>query len=319
MDRKIAVIMGSDSDFDTMKEMIPVLKEAGIGYEFRVISAHRTPHIAADFAQHVKTNGFDLIIAGAGMSAHLPGVLAAFTGAPVIGVPIKSESSGMNGLDALLSIIQMPPGIPVAAVGIDNTTGAAKLAVKMCRTAVADNTGKPTVKIMHDRNATSGADLKKTITTLDVYGISYILIDLADFMINETASDHILPEPEEVLKRRILSGENTFAIINLTELNIEKIVENDDRANLMPIIEVPQKALSDGLNDTSDKVYSQTGRSGQAAFVGVNSYQNAAHLAARIAGIHDTAIYEAVVGEHAKLAAAVVEKDAKIRALAAIG
>lgn len=126
---KVAVIMGSDSDLPVVSKAIKVLKEFDIEFEVRVISAHRTPDKASQFAKEAEDNGFDVIIAAAGKAAHLPGILAAYTVLPVIGVPIKS--SVLDGMDALLSIVQMPPGIPVATVGIDGAENAGLLAVEM--------------------------------------------------------------------------------------------------------------------------------------------------------------------------------------------
>lgn len=126
---KAAVIMGSDSDFDKLKGCIKKLKEFKIEVCVRVISAHRTPDEAHDFACSAEKNGFDVIIAAAGKAAHLAGVLAASTTLPVIGIPIKSSST--EGFDALLSTVQMPPGIPVATVAIDGGENAAVLAAEM--------------------------------------------------------------------------------------------------------------------------------------------------------------------------------------------
>lgn len=113
---KIAVIMGSKSDLPVLEECVAVLRQFGIPFEVRVLSAHRTPDEVADFARSARGNGFAAVIAGAGMSAHLAGVIAAHTTLPVVGVPI--DSSSLNGVDALLSMAQMPPGIPVATMGI---------------------------------------------------------------------------------------------------------------------------------------------------------------------------------------------------------
>ncbi|WP_010248310.1 5-(carboxyamino)imidazole ribonucleotide mutase [Acetivibrio cellulolyticus] len=126
---KVAVIMGSDSDFSVLKDCIKLLKQFEVEVEAMVCSAHRTPDKAAEFAKSAEENGFGVIIAGAGKAAHLPGVLAAFTPLPVIGVPIKSST--MDGLDSLLSIVQMPSGIPVATVAIDGADNAALLAVQI--------------------------------------------------------------------------------------------------------------------------------------------------------------------------------------------
>ncbi|NLD47370.1 MAG: 5-(carboxyamino)imidazole ribonucleotide mutase [Clostridiaceae bacterium] len=130
---KAAVVMGSDSDFAVLKDCIKVLKQFGVEVEVMVCSAHRTPEKAAEFSKNAEDSGFDVIIAGAGKAAHLPGVLAAFTPLPVIGVPIKSST--MDGLDSLLSIVQMPTGIPVATVAIDGSENAALLAVQILSTA----------------------------------------------------------------------------------------------------------------------------------------------------------------------------------------
>lgn len=129
MSKKVAVVMGSDSDLETMKPCIARLKSFGIPVEVRVISAHRTPAAAEQFASSARAEGFGTIIAAAGKAAHLAGVLAAYTTLPVIGVPIKT--SMMGGLDSLLSMVQMPKGIPVACVAVDGADNAAILAAQM--------------------------------------------------------------------------------------------------------------------------------------------------------------------------------------------
>lgn len=126
---KAAVIMGSDSDLPVVKKAVEVLKSFGVEYEVRVMSAHRTPDMAAEYAKNAESSGFEVIIAAAGKAAHLPGVLAAFTTLPVIGIPIKSST--MDGLDSLLSIVQMPSGIPVATVAVDGAENAGLLAVQI--------------------------------------------------------------------------------------------------------------------------------------------------------------------------------------------
>ena len=127
--KKVAVIMGSDSDLPVVSKAISKLKDFGIPVEAHVMSAHRTPAAAMDFAWHAADNGFGVIIAAAGKAAHLAGVLAAHTILPVIGIPIKSST--MDGLDSLLSTVQMPSGIPVATVAIDGAQNAALLAAEM--------------------------------------------------------------------------------------------------------------------------------------------------------------------------------------------
>lgn len=130
MDMKavVSVIMGSTSDLPVMEKAAAFLDEMGVPFEMNALSAHRTPHEVEDFASNAKGRGVKVIIAGAGMAAALPGVIAASTTVPVIGVPIKGM---LDGLDAMLSIIQMPPGIPVATVGVNGAQNAAILAVEM--------------------------------------------------------------------------------------------------------------------------------------------------------------------------------------------
>lgn len=124
---KVAVIMGSASDWEVMSPACATLEEFGIPYEKKVLSAHRNPGPLADYVRAARDNGFDILIAGAGGAAHLPGVIAALTTLPVIGVPVKSKA--LNGLDSLLSIVQMPSGIPVATMAIDGARNAALYAV----------------------------------------------------------------------------------------------------------------------------------------------------------------------------------------------
>ena len=124
---KVAIIMGSASDRDVMAPAWETLEEFGIQYEKKVLSAHRNPGPLADYVRAAKDNGFDMIIAGAGGAAHLPGVIAALTTLPVSGVPVKSKA--LSGLDSLLSIVQMPSGIPVATMAIDGAKNAALYAV----------------------------------------------------------------------------------------------------------------------------------------------------------------------------------------------
>ena len=127
--KKVAILMGSDSDFPVVKKAVTTLKGLGIECEVRVMSAHRTPAEASSFASEARKNGFGVIIAAAGKAAHLAGVLAAHTTLPVIGIPIKSST--LDGLDALLATVQMPGGIPVATVAIDGAENAALLAAEM--------------------------------------------------------------------------------------------------------------------------------------------------------------------------------------------
>ena len=127
--KKIAIIMGSDSDFEIVSEAIKTLKSFGVEFEAHVISAHRTPALAKEFSSNAAQNGFGVIIAAAGKAAHLAGFIAANTTLPVIGIPIKSST--LDGLDALLATVQMPAGVPVATVAIDGARNAAILAMQI--------------------------------------------------------------------------------------------------------------------------------------------------------------------------------------------
>ena len=138
--KKVAIIMGSDSDFPVVSKAVTKLKEFGVPYEVHVMSAHRTPDAAIEFSSNAKKNGFGVIIAAAGMAAHLAGVLAAKTTLPVIGIPCKSAA--FDGMDALLATVMMPTGIPVgipvATVAVDGAANAAILAIEML--ALSDDT-----------------------------------------------------------------------------------------------------------------------------------------------------------------------------------
>jgi len=128
---RVGIIMGSKSDMDEMQKAGDVLHEAGVLYEIRVMSAHREPDVVADYCRNARMRGLRVLIAGAGLSAALPGVAAAHSDLPVIGVPLSSRLSAAGGLDAILSVVQMPPGVPVAAVGLDNPRNAAHLALRI--------------------------------------------------------------------------------------------------------------------------------------------------------------------------------------------
>ena len=132
--KKVAIIMGSDSDLPVLESAIKTLQQFDVPLEVRVLSAHRTPVEAADFARNARANGFGAIIAAAGKAAHLAGAMAAGTTLPVIGIPVKSST--LDGLDALLSTVQMPSGMPVATVAIDGAANAALLAIQIL--AVSD-------------------------------------------------------------------------------------------------------------------------------------------------------------------------------------
>jgi 5-(carboxyamino)imidazole ribonucleotide mutase len=127
----VGILVGSESDRERMQAALDLLDEQGVGYEFEVRSAHRTPDAVAEYAKTARDRGLRVLICGAGLSAALPGVVASHTDLPVIGVPLRSSLSVLDGLDALLAISQMPPGVPVATVGVDNARNAAALALRI--------------------------------------------------------------------------------------------------------------------------------------------------------------------------------------------
>jgi 5-(carboxyamino)imidazole ribonucleotide mutase len=128
-EKKVAIVMGSKSDEAVMKAAMDILEQFSVGYEVKVLSAHRMPNKTRQFALEAEKSGLEVVIAGAGKAAHLPGVIASYTTLPVIGVPIKSDD--LQGIDSLLSIVQMPPGVPVATVAINGAKNAALLALQI--------------------------------------------------------------------------------------------------------------------------------------------------------------------------------------------
>lgn len=153
--KKVAIVMGSDSDLGVMQMAIDRLRSLGIGFEVRILSAHRTPEASAQFSKNAEANGFGVIIAAAGKAAHLAGAIAANTTLPVIGVPVKSST--LDGLDALLSTVQMPSGMPVATVAIDGAENAAILAAQML--ALTDEALAERIKTMR-REMTEAVEAK---------------------------------------------------------------------------------------------------------------------------------------------------------------
>ncbi len=154
--KKVAVIMGSASDLPVAEKAVDLLRELGIGFEVHVYSAHRTPAEAREFVTHAEENGFGVIIALAGMAAHLAGALAAGCVLPVIGVPVKSKN--LDGVDALLSTVQMPTGIPVATVAIDGAANAALLAAELLALGDAELSAKLKAKRAAEAEAVLAKD-----------------------------------------------------------------------------------------------------------------------------------------------------------------
>jgi 5-(carboxyamino)imidazole ribonucleotide mutase len=154
---QVAIIMGSDSDYEVMKQAQEVLSEFGVDFVTKIVSAHRTPDRMVEFAKSALDNGFQIIIAGAGGAAHLPGMVSAMTVVPVIGVPIRSKN--LKGLDSLYSIVQMPPGVPVATMAIGGSKNAALMAIQI----LAMNNQNLLAKIQAYRRQLENKVLEKSV------------------------------------------------------------------------------------------------------------------------------------------------------------
>lgn len=160
MKNKVAVVMGSDSDLPVMKAAVEVLKSFEIEVVLDIVSAHRTPEYMFDFARNAESNGIQVIIAGAGGAAHLPGMLASLTHIPIIGVPVKSSNS-LDGWDSILSILQMPNGIPVATVALNASKNAGLLAIQML--AISDSEIKQKLKEFRTAQTESVAEKRSKL------------------------------------------------------------------------------------------------------------------------------------------------------------
>lgn len=163
--KKVGIMMGSDSDLPVVEKAIDALKEFGIPYEVHVYSAHRTPEQVKEFTQNAEANGFGVIIAAAGMAAHLAGAVAANTVLPVIGIPVSAKK--LDGLDALLSTVQMPSGIPVATVAVDGAKNAAILAAQI----IALGDAELSLKLKADREKAANIVLEKNQKIEQQYNI----------------------------------------------------------------------------------------------------------------------------------------------------
>lgn len=161
MKTRVGIVMGSDSDLPVMRGASAVLDGYGIGHEVRVLSAHRSPAAVADYATAAAEAGIEVIIAGAGLAAHLAGAVASHTRLPVIGVPLAASAGGLGGADALFSTVQMPPGVPVATVGVGAAKNAAHLAARIL--AVADPRLADLVEAERDRQARAVAETDRRL------------------------------------------------------------------------------------------------------------------------------------------------------------
>jgi|GEM_PF-269093 phosphoribosylaminoimidazole carboxylase, PurE protein len=343
--QKVGIIMGSDSDFPVMEKALAILDEQGVAYEVRIISAHRTPEEMLHYAKEAKARGYAIIIAGAGGAAHLPGMVASMCSLPVIGVPVKSRS--MEGIDSILSILQMPAGIPVATVGLNNAEGAAKLAVRMLRCHESlgsakehteenarENVGDvlPKVKILFDESDASREDLEKVTETLHFYGLEHEVIDLSnDKDTRQSVGNNIekmlritRKGDTALLSEGTMTEEGVFAVLNLVNFTSSEI-EEINQVTTLPVIFVPTKentpSQSDVYKNSMQTVEDICKRSitfnadaSSVAMLAVNGYQNAGIMLARIVGIHDVEVYNRVAYQQGRLREMVVEKDKDISA-----
>ncbi|MFW6387910.1 MAG: 5-(carboxyamino)imidazole ribonucleotide mutase [bacterium] len=167
---QVGIIMGSESDLDVMRAAADILEELGVAHEVTIVSAHRTPERMVEYARSAKGRGLRCIVAGAGGAAHLPGMVAAMTVLPVIGVPVRTSS--LSGLDSLLSIVQMPRGVPVATVAINNSTNAGLLAARIL---AVDN--EALAARLHERSERSREQVEAGAEELERLGVARFLKD----------------------------------------------------------------------------------------------------------------------------------------------
>ena len=170
--KKVGIVMGSDSDFPVVRKAAEALKEFGIPFEMRVLSAHRSPKEVAEFAQNARANGFGVIIAAAGMAAHLAGAVAGNTTLPVIAIPVKAKA--LEGVDALLSSVMMPPGVPVATVGIDAAANAGYLAAEILSVNDAELADKLLAfkKKQNEKNLAADAKMQEMVKEINQTGVA---------------------------------------------------------------------------------------------------------------------------------------------------
>ena len=301
--------MGSDSDFPVMEKAIAVLEENNIDYEVRIISAHRTPEEMLNYAKEAKARGYDIIIAGAGGSAHLPGMVASMCSLPVIGVPVRTRA--MAGIESVLSILQMPAGIPVATVGINNAKGAAKLAVRMIKaydgveTSSNDKAPVPNVKILFDKNDATKEDLEKVVETIQFYGLNCEVIEITG------KDDDALRD--EIKKATKDAG---MAMLNLADIKTKELSDS----TTLPILSVPLKAkgelsgefkrAANTVEEVCEECNKMAKEASPVAMLAVNGYQNAGIMLARMAGVHNNDIYQGVARQLDNLREQVMAKDA---------
>ena len=325
MGYKVAIIMGSDSDFKVMAEAIPVLEKNNIAYDIRITSAHRTPDEMALFAKKAKENGYDVIIAGAGGAAHLPGMTASITGVPVLGVPIRTR--GLDGIDSVLSILQMPAGIPVATMGINNAKGAAELAVKMLSRA-----DSKTVQIRYDERKITKEDMDVVVNTLAIYGLhAEFITDVKGLGAQEAqiGQDTQVVEEKQVVKEKQVLQEaqgvnmtkkadrntNAIGVVNLGDRTLVELEALAKEAPHLPLLTMPVKGnvFADfaGAQESMRSIWLASNNTLPIAMLAVNGFQNAGIMMAKIAGIHEPEIYRRVIEEQEQLRKQVKEKDAR--------
>ena len=304
--------MGSDSDFKVMAEAIPMLEKNNIGYDVRITSAHRTPDEMALFAKNAKVNGYDVIIAGAGGAAHLPGMTASITGVPVLGVPIRTRS--MDGIDSVLSILQMPAGIPVATVGINNAKGAAELVVNMLNRAGANPVGANTVQVRYDEKQVAKEEVDLVVNALALYGLPAELVRCVEEQEAKEAQKAQLMQKVQAVQE-IDENAHLVGVINLGDNTLEELEALVRETPHLPLLTMPIKGnvFADfaGAQESLRSIWQVSNNTLPLAMLAVNGFQNAGIMMAKIAGIHDPKIYQRVVEQQELLRKQVQEKDAR--------
>jgi len=298
---KVAIIMGSDSDFPVMKQAIPVLEQYNINYEVRIISAHRTPLEMVEYAQSARDRGIDVIIAGAGGAAHLPGMVASITSLPVIGVPVRTKT--MDGFDSMLSIQQMPGGIPVATAPINHAGAAAQLAVRMCQTSTSTQMTNAQVIVGYHTSDDSYDGVQLITNTLQEYGIT---------VVPWCMDQEIKPQSDD--KKSIAFIHITKDIFDFAGPKGEIVFPTINQYPNLPTMHIPiHESVYGHLDHASQLVEDLCFEANQDVVIGflaVNAFLNAALMVVRIAGISNATQAQTMEAYQQGLRKMVREKDA---------
>ena len=318
--KKVAVIMGSDSDLPVLKGAFEQLKKLGIPFEAHVYSAHRTPAEAAAFATFARESGFGVLIAAAGKAAHLAGALAAQTTLPVIGIPVKSST--LDGLDALLSTVQMPSGMPVATVAIDGAANAALLAAQIL--AVEDETLAEKLLAMRKAQRSFVCLTAKEVSTF-MKKVAVIMGSDSDLPVLKGAFEQLkklgIPfeahvysahrTPAEAAAFATFARESGFGVLIAAAGKAAHLAGALAAQTTLPVIGIPVKSSTlDGLDALLSTVQMPSGM--PVATVAIDGAANAALLAAQILAVEDETLAEKLLAMRKAQHDAVIAKDAAL-------